>query len=59
MKALMATLVLVFMAGTASAATNWQTGSSAVDQERKATAEEMAKQPHNWYGGDLYHGGNQ
>jgi len=56
MKALMAALLLTVMSTTASAATTWQTGSSEFEQQNRASAEERAKNPHAWYGGDLYHG---
>ncbi len=59
MKTFMAALLLTVFASTASAVTTWQTGSSEFEKQSNSTPEEMAKHPHSWYGGDLYHGGNQ
>lgn len=59
MKAFMAALLLTVFASTASAATTWTTGSSEFEKQENATVEQKAKHPHSWYGGDLYHGGNQ
>ena len=55
MKALMATLMLTFVASTASAATTWNTGSGEFDK-KQGQPTEQARNPHSWYGGDLYHG---